>query len=102
MTPTMRAWSVPRPGPLDTGPLVLGERDVPTPSSGQLRLRVVACGVCRTDLHVVEGDLAIHRTNVVPGHEIVGVVDEIGPSASKFQRGDLVGAAWLARTCGTC
>ncbi|MBW4030912.1 MAG: zinc-dependent alcohol dehydrogenase family protein [Acidobacteria bacterium] len=103
----MRAWSVPTPGPLDAvplgaGPLVLGERDVPTPASHQLRLRVVACGVCRTDLHVVTGDLPVHRPNVVPGHEIVGVVDEAGPGATRFHRGDRVGAAWLARTCGTC
>ncbi len=102
MSSTMRAWSVPTPGPLDTQPLVLSERDVPIPLLGQLRLRVVACGVCRTDLHVSEGDLAVHRTNVVPGHEIVGVVDELGPGASRFQLGERVGAAWLARTCGTC
>ncbi len=98
----MRAWSVPAPGPIDTDPLVLGERDIPIPASGQLRLRVVACGVCRTDLHVTEGDLAVHRENVVPGHEIIGVVDELGPDSSLFQRGDRVGGAWLARTCGKC
>ncbi len=102
MTPTMRAWSVPTPGPMDTDPLVLGERNIPIPTSGQLRLRVVACGVCRTDLHVVEGDLAVHRENVVPGHEIVGVVDEVGLGSSLFHRGERVGAAWLARTCGSC
>ena len=102
MTPTMRAWSVPTPGPMDTDPLVLGERNIPIPASGQLRLRVVACGVCRTDLHVTEGDLAVHRENVVPGHEIVGVVDEVGPGSSLFHGGERVGAAWLARTCGSC
>ena len=102
MTPTMRAWSVPTPGPMDTDPLVLGERNIPIPTSGQLRLRVVACGVCRTDLHVTEGDLAVHRENVVPGHEIVGVVDEVGLGSSLFHRGERVGAAWLARTCGSC
>ena len=102
MTPTMRAWSVATPGPIDTQPLVLDERDVPDPGPGQLRLRVIACGVCRTDLHVVEGDLAPHRVNVVPGHEIVGVVDQLGPGSSIFGRGERVGAAWLARTCGSC
>lgn len=102
MTHTMRAWCVTTPGPINTHPLVLGERGVPIPGCGQLRLRVVACGVCRTDLHVVEGDLAVHRENVVPGHEIVGVVDEIGPGSSLFERGERVGAAWLARTCGNC
>jgi propanol-preferring alcohol dehydrogenase len=98
----MRAWSVATPGPIDAQPLVLDERDVPDPGPGQLRLRVIACGVCRTDLHVVEGDLAPHRVNVVPGHEIVGVVDELGPGSSLFDRGERVGAAWLARTCGSC
>jgi propanol-preferring alcohol dehydrogenase len=102
MTPTMRAWSVATPGPIDTQPLVLDERDVPDPGPGQLRLRVIACGVCRTDLHVVEGDLAPHRVNVVPGHEIVGVVDELGSGSSLFDRSERVGAAWLARTCGSC
>lgn len=102
MTSTMRAWSVATPGPISEGALTLGERDVPTPNHGQLRLRVVACGVCRTDLHVVEGDLPVHRANVVPGHEIVGVVDDVGPGASRFRLGERVGAAWLANTCGRC
>lgn len=102
MTPTMRAWSLATPGPIDAEPLVLGERDVPDPGPGQLRLRVIACGVCRTDLHVVEGDLVPHRGNVVPGHEIIGVVDELGPGSSLFECGERVGAAWLAHTCGNC
>ncbi len=102
MTTTMRAWSVPTPGPMSTHPLVLGEREVPVPAEGQLRLRVLACGVCRTDLHVAEGDLPIHRENVVPGHEIVGVVESVGPHCSLFRVGDRVGAAWLARVCGQC
>jgi propanol-preferring alcohol dehydrogenase len=63
---------------------------------------VTACGVCRTDLHVVEGDLAPHRVNVVPGHEIVGIVDELGSGSSLFERDERVGAAWLAHTCGSC
>jgi len=102
MTGSMRAWSVPTPGPMRTGPLVLGQRDVPVPGAGQMRLRVVACGVCRTDLHVVEGDLSAHRHDVVPGHEIVGVVDEVGPGTSLFQLGARVGAASLSRACGRC
>jgi len=60
------------------------------------------CGVCRTDLHVAEGDLPVHMPRVVPGHEIVGSVEEIGPGASRFSSGDRVGIAWLANTCGTC
>jgi propanol-preferring alcohol dehydrogenase len=99
---TMRAWAVSRPGPVDSGPLVLVERDVPEPQRGQLRLRVLACGVCRTDLHLAEGDLAPRRPLVTPGHEIVGVVDAVGPECVLYSPGDRVGAAWLARTCGRC
>jgi propanol-preferring alcohol dehydrogenase len=101
MTTSMRAWAVGTPGPVDTEPLVLLDRELPTPGPGEIRLRVLACGVCRTDLHLAEGDLAPRRPLVVPGHEIVGVVDELGPGAL-FKRGDRVGAAWLARTCGSC
>jgi propanol-preferring alcohol dehydrogenase len=101
MTTSMRAWAVGTPGPVDTEPLVLLDREIPSPGPGKIRLRVLACGVCRTDLHLAEGDLAPRRSLVVPGHEIVGVVDELGPGAL-FKRGDRVGAAWLARTCGSC
>lgn len=102
MSSTMRAWAVGTPGPIDTGPLVEIERDVPVPGNDQIRLRVLTCGVCRTDLHLCEGDLAPRRSLVVPGHEIVGVVDALGPGSTLFQIGDRVGAAWLARTCGEC
>lgn len=98
----MRAWAVKTPGPIDSGPLVQIERDVPVPGPGQIRLRVTTCGVCRTDLHLSEGDLMPRRTLVVPGHEIVGVVDELGPATTLFALGDRVGATWLAKTCGTC
>lgn len=98
----MQAWVVKTPGPVDSGPLVLIERDVPVPGPGQIRLRVTTCGVCRTDLHLAEGDLTPRHALVVPGHEIVGVVDELGPATTLFARGERVGAAWLGRTCGTC
>jgi propanol-preferring alcohol dehydrogenase len=98
----MRAWAVETPGPIDSHPLVQIERALPVPGPGQLRLRVVACGVCRTDLHLTEGDLTPRRALVVPGHEIVGVVDELGEGASTVRIGERVGAAWLARTCGAC
>jgi propanol-preferring alcohol dehydrogenase len=78
------------------------EREIPTPARSQIRLRVVACGVCRTDLHLVEGDLSPRRPLVIPGHEIVGVVDALGPDAHGHSVGDRVGAAWLAHTCGEC
>lgn len=99
---TMRAWEIERIGPVDGGGLVLAERPLPEPAPGQVRVRVVACGVCRTDLHLVEGDLAPHRPRAVPGHEVVGFVDRLGVGSERFALGDRVGAAWLARTCGRC
>ena len=98
----MKAWVVRRPGPIDSGPLAFVERPVPEPGAGELRVRVAACGVCRTDLHLAEGDLPPHGHEVVPGHEIVGVVDRLGPGASRFELGERVGIAWLRRTCGIC
>jgi alcohol dehydrogenase, propanol-preferring len=98
----MHAWAVDTPGPLASAPLVRVERATPQPGTRQLLLRVTACGVCRTDLHLIEGDLAPRRPQVIPGHEIVGVVDQVGDSAGLFRVGDRVGAAWLARSCSTC
>ncbi len=98
----MRVWEVTRPGPITGGPLALAERDLPAPAPHEVRVRVVACGVCRTDLHVAEGDLAVHRERVVPGHEVVGVVDALGEAATRLAVGDRVGVAWLAGTCGVC
>jgi propanol-preferring alcohol dehydrogenase len=98
----LRAWVVARQVPVDEGPLELTERPDPLPGPGQVRVRVLACGVCRTDLHIVEGDLALHRPWVVPGHEVVGVVDRLGEKAERFAVGDRVGIAWLRRTDGDC
>jgi propanol-preferring alcohol dehydrogenase len=99
---TMRAWVVAAPCPIDAGPLVPVERPVPEPGPGEVRLRVAVCGVCRTDLHLAEGDLAPRRARVVPGHEVVGVVDALGPGCRRFGVGDRVGIAWLRSTCGRC
>jgi propanol-preferring alcohol dehydrogenase len=104
----MRAWHVDRPGPVATDgggrqPLVERDTPVPEPGPGELLLRVLACGVCRTDLHVAEGDLPIHRHGVTPGHEVVGEVVAAGPGEmAGFEVGDRVGAAWLRWTDGTC
>ncbi len=98
----MRAWVVQQPGPIDGGPLRLVERDEPEPGPGQVRVRVLACGVCRTDLHLAEGDLPPRRPAVTPGHEVVGVVDALGPGASRFRAGDRVGVPWLGGTDGSC
>jgi propanol-preferring alcohol dehydrogenase len=98
----MLAWVVDRPGPTDGGPLARVEKDVPEPGPGQVRLRVSVCAVCRTDLHLAEGDLAPRRPGVVPGHEVVGVVDALGSRAGRWHIGDRIGVPWLARTCGRC
>ena len=98
----MDAWVVDRPGPVDDEPLRRVEREVPDPGLGELRVRVRCCGVCRTDLHLVEGDLPPRRARVTPGHEVVGVVDSLGPGADRFAVGDRVGVAWLGGTDGSC
>jgi propanol-preferring alcohol dehydrogenase len=90
------------PGPIGGGPLVPTERPDPVPGAGQARVRVSCCGVCRTDLHLVVGDLPPRRHGVVPGHEVVGVVDAVGPGATRLRLGQRVGVAWLASTDGTC
>lgn len=101
--PTMMAWQVLRPGRIDGGPLRRVALPVPRPGRGELLVRVLACGVCRTDLHVAEGDLPVHRPEVVPGHEVVGEVVELGPEVGAgFAVGDRVGVAWLRHTCGRC
>jgi propanol-preferring alcohol dehydrogenase len=102
MMSTMQAWVVDQPAPIDDGPLRRVERDRPEPGAGELRVRVSCCGVCRTDLHLAEGDLAPRRPNVTPGHEVVGYVDALGPGATRFAVGDRVGIAWLGSTDGTC
>ncbi|MDQ0261570.1 zinc-dependent alcohol dehydrogenase family protein [Sinomonas atrocyanea] len=100
----MRAWWVDRPGPAggSHGPLAFGERPDPVPGPGEVLVRVSACGVCRTDLHLAEGDLDPRHHGVIPGHEAVGRVEALGPGATRFQPGDRVGIAWLRGTCGTC
>ncbi len=101
-TSTVDAWAVDRPGPIDEGPLRRVEREVPEPGPGQIRLKVRVCGVCRTDLHLAEGDLPPRHPEVVPGHEVVGVVERNGAGSTRFRLGDRVGVPWLAHTDGTC
>jgi propanol-preferring alcohol dehydrogenase len=98
----MRAWVVHEPGPVATGPLRLTERPVPEPGPGQLLIRVLKCGVCRTDLHLTEGDLPPKAPDITPGHEVVGEVVATGPGVSRFAAGDRVGGAWLGGTDGSC
>jgi propanol-preferring alcohol dehydrogenase len=83
-------------------PLEWSELPDPTPGPGEIRVRVTACGVCRTDLHVVDGELAHPKVPIIPGHEIVGRVDAVGPRVEGLRVGDRVGIPWLAHTCGIC
>jgi len=83
-------------------PLQPRARPAPEPEPGQVRLRVRACGVCRTDLHIVDGELPAPQLPLVPGHEIVGLVEQAGPGVTRFRAGDRVGVPWLGWTCGTC
>ena len=98
----MRCWTVEQPGPIDAGPLRATVRRRPVPGAAEVLLEVEACGVCRTDLHLAEGDLAPRRRAVVPGHQIVGTVRERGSGAVRFALGDRVGGAWLRGACGSC
>jgi propanol-preferring alcohol dehydrogenase len=98
----MRAWVVHEPGPMATGPLQLIDRPVPEPGPGQLLVKVRCCGVCRTDLHLAEGDLRPKAPDITPGHEVVGEVAAAGSGVLRFKPGDRVGAAWLGGTDGSC
>jgi propanol-preferring alcohol dehydrogenase len=98
----MKAMLLPERGPIETSPLVLTDLPDPSPAAGEIRVKISACGICRTDLHVIEGDLPPLRSPVIPGHQIVGTVDACGDGAARFFLGSRVGIAWLARTCGGC
>jgi len=89
-------------GPVEASPLALRDVRSPIPDAGQLRVRVHACGLCHTDLHTVEGDLPAHKRPVIPGHQIVGVVDALGVDVTAHKEGDRVGIPWLFSTDGTC
>lgn len=98
----MRAMVLSQPRPIKDAPLAMCELPAPQPAPGEIRVRVEACGICRTDLHVVEGELPPKRDRVIPGHQVVGRVDARCDGSSRFNVGDRVGIAWLRYTCGTC
>lgn len=98
----MRAVVLARQAPIESEPLALVDRPPPDPGAGEILVRVRACAICRTDLHVIEGDLPPRRLPVVPGHQAVGVVERRGPGCARFREGDRVGIAWLRATCGAC
>ncbi|MFQ5678233.1 MAG: zinc-dependent alcohol dehydrogenase family protein [Gemmatimonadota bacterium] len=98
----MQAMWLPAVGPIQERPLRSVELPDPEPGKGEVVVRVRACAICRTDLHVIEGDLPAHRLPIVPGHQIVGVVEEVGPGCRSVEPGARVGIAWLRGTCGAC
>ncbi|CAJ1229604.1 alcohol dehydrogenase [Levilactobacillus zymae] len=100
----MKAWQVTTPGPIDgpQSPLELVTKPVPQPGPGETLVRILACGVCHTDLHVSEGDLPVHHAHVTPGHEIIGEVVGNGPQTNRFRLGERIGVPWLRWTCGVC
>jgi len=98
----MKAAVLERIAPIDSSPLKLTELPVPSPEAGEVRVKVRCCAICRTDLHVIEGDLPKRTLPIIPGHQIVGTVDAVGPQCRRLRRGERVGIAWLGRTCGTC
>ena len=98
----MKAWLLNKPTPVEKRPLKIAEVPVPEPGADELLLRVHVCGICRTDLHVVEGELPVRRMPLIPGHQIVGRVTALGSNVEGFAAGDRVGVAWLNRTCGEC
>ena len=98
----MRAMLLEHEGDVTTNPLQMRDLPLPEPGPGQVRVRVTVCGVCRTDLHVVEGELPPSTRPIVPGHETVGIIDQIGPDVTLLKEGDRVGIAWLQGTCQSC
>ena len=98
----MKACVLRSPASIDERPLQLSEVEPPVPQGDEILVRVRVCGVCRTDLHVVEGDLPQRSANLIPGHQVVGEVSARGPNAHGVEIGERVGIAWLRRTCGRC
>ncbi len=98
----MKACLLHRTAPIEMSPLADAEVQTPEARGDQILLRVAACGVCRTDLHVIEGELPPRKMPVIPGHQIVGVVEKIGDRVTRFKPGDRAGIAWLHRACGRC
>jgi propanol-preferring alcohol dehydrogenase len=98
----MRAHRLYAQAPIESAPLRWEEVQDPVPGAGEVRVRVRACAICRTDLHVIEGDLAPVQLPITPGHQVVGVVDAVGPGCTRLRAGERVGIAWLRHTCGAC
>src|SRR5690242_17800353 len=98
----MKACLLSAPARIETNPLQFADVPVPKPGAGEVLIRVRACGVCRTDLHVIEGELPPRKSPLIPGHQVVGVIEKRAADAQRFAVGSRVGIAWLHRTDGTC
>jgi len=98
----MRAMVLTQQMRVEESPLTQREMDAPRVGPGEVRVKVSVCAVCRTDLHIIEGDLAPHKMPVIPGHQIVGGVDETGDGVMRLQVGQRIGIAWLQHVDGTC
>ncbi len=98
----MKAWVLEAQASIEERPLTLTDVRRPEPHADEVRLRNLVCGVCRTDIHIIEGDLPLRKTPVIPGHEIVGVVDAVGSDVERFRIGDRAGVYWLHSSCGHC
>src|SRR4051812_5166447 len=98
----MKAMVLTRPGNVSSSPLQLLDRPIPRPAAGEVLVKIQVCGVCRTDLHVVEGELKHIALPLIPGHQAVGIVVTAGEGVEDVQEGDRVGIAWLQGTCGLC
>lgn len=102
MTATMKAMGLYKNQPIEAGPLVLTEVPRPTPGPQEVLIKILCCAICRTDLHVIEGDLPSKKPFLIPGHQVIGRVAALGSSAEQLKIGQKVGAAWLGLTCGDC
>jgi propanol-preferring alcohol dehydrogenase len=98
----MKAWVLSAAAPIDSHPLELTDISTPRPEDDEILVRVSACGICRTDLHVIEGELPVRRSHIIPGHQVVGRIAAMGNRVQGFDVGQRVGIAWLNRTCGLC
>src|SRR4029077_9986757 len=98
----MKACILNAPARIERNPLALTDVSVPSPDKGEVLIRVRACGVCRTDLHVIEGELPPRKSPVIPGHQVVGVVEKRGTGSQRYAIGARVGVAWLHHTDGVC
>jgi len=98
----MKAWILEKQARIDEKPLKLMEVPTPHAKDGEIRIKILVCGVCRTDIHIAEGDLPLRKSPLILGHEIVGVVDEVGKNVKNFKVGDKAGVCWLNSTCGKC